>query len=68
MGLRIMRYRAAVIGATLEIRSRPAAGTMIQCLFTPVFRKVTQTDEAKSGNEGRQPGVETSTYEPAKTI
>jgi len=68
MGLRIMRYRAAVIGATLEIRSRPAAGTMIQCLFTPVFRKVTQTDEAKSGNEGRQPSVETSTYEPAKTI
>ena len=37
MGLRIMDYRARVIGATLEVNSRPGAGTTIRCLFVPAF-------------------------------
>lgn len=37
MGLRIMHYRARVIGATLEVNSRPGAGTIIRCLFVPAF-------------------------------
>ncbi len=37
MGLRIMHYRARVIGATLEVKSRPGAGTTVRCLFTPAF-------------------------------
>jgi PAS domain S-box-containing protein len=39
MGLRIMQYRARVIGATLEIQSRPGHGTTVRCLFMPVFRE-----------------------------
>lgn len=31
MGLKIMRYRAQMIGGTLEIRRRPARGTLITC-------------------------------------
>jgi signal transduction histidine kinase len=33
MGLRIMQYRARVIGATLDIRSKPGGGTAITCWF-----------------------------------
>lgn len=36
MGLRIMQYRARVIGATLEIDSNPGQGTRICCVFSPV--------------------------------
>jgi len=35
MGLRIMQYRSRVIGASLDIKSRPAAGTQVCCLFSP---------------------------------
>jgi signal transduction histidine kinase len=35
MGLRIMRYRARVIGAELELRSRPDSGTRVSCVFAP---------------------------------
>ncbi len=31
MGIRIMRYRARIIGGTLEIRGRPEGGTSIVC-------------------------------------
>lgn len=31
MGVRIMHYRARIIGATLDIRSDPAGGTVITC-------------------------------------
>ena len=37
MGLRIMHYRARVIGATLEVNSRPGGGTTVRCLFVPAF-------------------------------
>jgi len=33
MGLRIMDYRARVIGATLQVQSKPGAGATIACIF-----------------------------------
>jgi signal transduction histidine kinase len=33
MGLRTMRYRATIIGATLEVRSTPGRGTEVICMF-----------------------------------
>jgi PAS domain S-box-containing protein len=39
MGIRIMRYRARVIGATLELTSRPGQGTRVACVFSPVARE-----------------------------
>jgi len=36
MGIRIMQYRARVIGATLNLRSQPGSGTCVTCLFVPV--------------------------------
>lgn len=35
MGIRIMRYRASVIGATLNLKSAPGRGTEITCAFFP---------------------------------
>lgn len=39
MGLRIMNYRARVIGATLELRSQPGRGTEVNCVFLPEGRE-----------------------------
>jgi signal transduction histidine kinase len=36
MGLRIMEHRAALIGGTLEIRSRPSSGTVVECRFPSI--------------------------------
>jgi PAS domain S-box-containing protein len=36
MGIRIMRYRARVIGATLDLKSEPGKGTQLICTFYPV--------------------------------
>ncbi|HZL14233.1 MAG TPA: PAS domain-containing sensor histidine kinase, partial [Verrucomicrobiae bacterium] len=33
MGIRIMRYRASVIGTTLDLKSAPEQGTQIMCAF-----------------------------------
>jgi signal transduction histidine kinase len=33
MGLSIMKYRAQMIGGSVEIRGRPRAGTRVSCLF-----------------------------------
>jgi nitrate/nitrite-specific signal transduction histidine kinase len=30
-GLRIMRYRAGIVGGVLEVRSRPTGGSMVLC-------------------------------------
>ena len=35
MGLRTIAYRAGMIGADLEIQSKPGAGTTIICTFSP---------------------------------
>jgi two-component system CheB/CheR fusion protein len=37
MGIGIMRYRAKVIGATLELRSELGQGTLIVCKFPPTI-------------------------------
>jgi len=36
MGIRIMEYRARVIGATLNLQSQPGSGTSVTCQFVPV--------------------------------
>jgi PAS domain S-box-containing protein len=41
MGIRIMRYRAKVIGATLDVQSRVNEGTEIACVFNPSPREST---------------------------
>jgi PAS domain S-box-containing protein len=33
MGIRIMRYRARVIGASLDLTSKPGQGTQVTCVF-----------------------------------
>ncbi|MDB6068010.1 MAG: sensor signal transduction histidine kinase [Pedosphaera sp.] len=45
MGIRIMHYRARVIGATLSLQSRPGSGTHLVCLFLPVSHELLQTTE-----------------------
>ena len=41
MGLRIMHYRARVIGATLEVKTQPGAGTQLTCVLQPLGPKGT---------------------------
>jgi signal transduction histidine kinase len=36
MGIRIMQYRAQVIGATLDVQSKPGSGTTVRCRFRPL--------------------------------
>ena len=43
MGLRIMHYRARVIGATLEVKSQPGHGTQVTCVFLPGVREMPAT-------------------------
>ncbi len=52
MGIRIMRYRARVIGATLDLKSRPGQGTQVTCMFYAAPQKGgRETPEAqKSGS------------------
>jgi PAS domain S-box-containing protein len=40
MGIRIMRYRASVIGSTLDLKSVPGQGTQISCVFYPATEAV----------------------------
>jgi signal transduction histidine kinase len=42
MGIRIMRYRAKVIGATLDLQSGANEGTKITCVFDPVSRELSR--------------------------
>lgn len=39
MGIRIMRHRARVIGATLALKSAPGRGTQLTCEFNPSARE-----------------------------
>lgn len=52
MGIRIMHYRARVIGATLNLQSQPGSGTCVACLFDPVS---TET-RPMQGMSARRPG------------
>ncbi len=49
MGLRILHYRARVIGATLNLQSQPGSGTRVSCLFLPVSREL-----PRGGGPGRR--------------
>jgi PAS domain S-box-containing protein len=53
MGIRIMRYRARVIGATLDLKSRPGQGTQITCVFYSVPSKARPETEAVQKSGGR---------------
>jgi two-component system CheB/CheR fusion protein len=44
MGIRIMQYRARVIGATLSLQSQPGSGTCVTCLFAPVSGNAAHAD------------------------
>jgi len=45
MGIGIMRYRAKVIGATLEISSEPGQGAKITCKIPPTFDNLINKNE-----------------------
>ena len=49
MGIRIMRYRARVIGATLDLKSKPGQGTQVTCIFYSAVHKGGK--EAKTGQK-----------------
>ncbi len=53
MGIRIMRYRARVIGATLDLKSRPGQGTQVTCVFysAPQEARPESEEASKAGNE-----------------
>ena len=42
MGIRIMRYRAKVIGAALDLQSQVGHGTRITCVFNPSSRETSR--------------------------
>jgi signal transduction histidine kinase len=46
LGIRIMKYRARVIGATLEVQSTPNQGTIVECVCRTTARVL---EEAKHG-------------------
>jgi PAS domain S-box-containing protein len=46
MGIGIMRYRARVIGATLNLQSQPGSGTAVTCLFLAV-----SGEASRNGND-----------------
>lgn len=53
MGIRIMHYRARVIGATLRLQSQPGSGTCVSCRFAPFSTLASPIDKdpdyAKTG-------------------
>jgi PAS domain S-box-containing protein len=50
MGIRIMHYRARVIGASLSLESAPDYGTQLRCLFPPVSLE-SHSEFDRSGSE-----------------
>jgi len=51
MGIRIMQYRARVIGASLTLQSRPGSGTDIACLFVPISGEWRHNNETRANHE-----------------
>ena len=60
MGLRILHYRARVIGAALNLQTRPGSGTMVTCLFLPTSRELPPN--------GDQPGIHAQPARAEKTV
>ena len=50
MGIRIMRYRARVIGATLDLKSQPGRGTQITCIFYSALPETDDTEKLTAVN------------------
>jgi nitrate/nitrite-specific signal transduction histidine kinase len=44
MGLRIMRYRARMIGAAIEIKEKESGGTEVLCRYNPDDDHATRRD------------------------
>jgi PAS domain S-box-containing protein len=61
MGLRVMNHRAAIIGATVTIESRPQAGTTVTCVFE---NKSPNKKPSKSGTARSNGGVPRTSPEP----
>jgi PAS domain S-box-containing protein len=55
MGIRIMHYRARVIGANLTLQSRPGSGTDIACLFIPISGEWPQKNALHVEHENGSP-------------
>lgn len=53
MGLRILHYRARVIGATLNLQSQPGTGTKVTCLFLPISRELPRNNAFRALGENR---------------
>jgi signal transduction histidine kinase len=49
MGLRIMNYRAQIVGAALRVHSDPGRGSRVSCLFRPGAER---DANARSGKDG----------------
>jgi PAS domain S-box-containing protein len=45
MGIRIMQYRARVIGATLNLENRPGHGTHLTCLFSTAMPDLARSEK-----------------------
>lgn len=60
MGLQIMQYRARMIGATVEVRPRPAGGTIVTCTMPglPQQRRSHDDDSRNADNHERHAEVE----------
>ena len=55
MGLHTMRYRATIIGGSLEVRRRGPRGTIVTCTFPDPQRAIMKT---KPPLENQDPAVE----------
>jgi signal transduction histidine kinase len=54
MGLRIMRYRARMIGAEIDIRHRQAGGTEVVCRYDPAKdQAITRAATHANGNKNK---------------
>jgi len=61
MGLRILHYRARVIGATLSLLSRSGGGAEVRCLFSPVLHETPTADHSNNGGHHSANGQKTMT-------
>ena len=64
MGIRIMRYRARVIGATLDLKSRPGQGTQVTCVFYAAPQKGGKEVKHAQKPAADEPSITTATKSP----
>jgi len=61
MGIRIMRYRARVIGATLDLKSRLGQGTQVTCVFYAAPQKGGKEVKHAPKPAADEPSIKTAT-------